>query len=149
LRAGYEALVEGAEAGSALGELTAGAPFEAIVLGWASISHIVPPGVREGLLPGLRRLGPSAPVLLSFSPANALEAAGAAERLRRRLRTWLARLPGAQPVAPGDTFGAYGFEHSYDEAELRALAAAAGYEVVHLVAQGPEYPHAVLAPARG
>src|SRR4029079_4693901 len=87
--------------------LGAGPPFDAVVLGWGSFSHVMPRAARLALLRALRALAPKAPVLLSF----ALEP-GPASKGKGRVRSALQRLfaalsaPGVSEV--GDHFFANG-----------------------------------------
>jgi hypothetical protein len=140
LMAGYEELVQGQ-----LREFEQGERFDAVVLGWGSITHVPSPEVRQALLQATARLCPRGPVLLSFSPRFPVSGSRA-ETLRGWLRPALMRLPGAHHVATGDSYNrdGYGYEHSYSGDEIQELARAAGYTVALLSTSGPEYPHAVL-----
>lgn len=144
LRGDYAALVRALTEGD--GPLRALAPparYDAVVLGWGSLSHVLEPGAHRALLGALRRAWPAAPVLLSVhrlpeSPALPL-AARAVRRVSRGLRLPGAALPEAVSLLP---FA--GFVYRFTEAELRALAAGAGYDAATRMRP---YAHAVLVPA--
>ena len=126
----------------------AGSRFDAVVLGWASFSHLTDPAAREALLAALRSLAPSAPVLLSYlGPDDDGRANGRVERLRDPVRRALARVAGRDPAAAGEGFipGA-GFYQRFTPEEIEGMAAAAGYEVA--MHEREPYPHALLAPRR-
>jgi len=113
------------------------APFDAIWLGWGSLSHVARASDRLELMRRLRGLGAQAPVLLSWVRAKPDGAA------RERLRALLGTL-GLRRGEAGDSFRAHmGFVHSIDDRELAALAAAGGYAIAH---RGSEDPYAVLCP---
>jgi hypothetical protein len=149
VRGDYETLVAAVESraerepGSALDEL-ASARYDAVLLGFGSISHVAQADLRVKLFAALARLCPAGPVLLSFEPAQ--PAAGRIAALARIARRLLSRLPGAHPVSDGDRLGPFGFEHAYSDDEIRALAEAAGYRVARLVHE--PYAHATIVRAQ-
>jgi SAM-dependent methyltransferase len=110
------------------------ASFDAVVLGWGSLSHLLDRGQRAALLRALPRLAPGGPVLMSFLvdwPRGGRE-----QRLRAALRRRLgADLPHFSPEA--------GFFHLFTRGEVEALAAEAGY--TPRCYQEDPYPHALLA----
>jgi SAM-dependent methyltransferase len=126
----------------------AGSRFDAVVLGWASFSHLTDPAARSALLAALRSLAPSAPVLLSYlGPDDDGRANGRVERLRAPVRRALARAAGRAPAAAGEGFiPSAGFYQRFTAAEVDGVAAAAGYEVA--MHEREPYPHALLAPRR-
>jgi hypothetical protein len=142
LRGDYDALVQALTTGGGpLRSLAPPATFDAVVLGWGSLTPVVEPPAQAALLSALRRAYPAAPVLLSVM--QRLE--GAPPRAARVVRDvarglgWPgASLPEAVAVTP-----LAGFIYRFTEAEIRALAAAAGYDAA--VRMKP-YAHAVLVP---
>jgi hypothetical protein len=123
-----------------------GAPYDAVVLGWASLSHLTDPAARAALLAALPAIAPGAPVLLSYlGPDDDGRANGRVERIRSPLRRGLALGLGRDAPAPGVGFqpGA-GFYQRFSAGEIEALAAGAGYTAV--LHEREPYPHAILAP---
>jgi hypothetical protein len=152
LMASYDQLVEGRAP-----EIEACAPYDAVVLGWASFSHVSKAETRRRLLPTLARLCPRGPVLASFGLANVHTSRGRAEKVRGSVRRALSWLPGSQDVTAGDAFSGYGnkhyysgfgYEHCYSQAELDQLTGEAGYTQAFSSLGGPDYPHAVLTRPR-
>jgi hypothetical protein len=153
MMAGYDELAQGRAP-----EIEACAPYDAVVLGWASLSHVSSAETRRRLLPTLARLCPGGPVLISFSPASGHTFGGRAEKVRGSVRRALSWLPGSQDVAAGDAFSGYGnkhsyfsgygYEHCYSQAELDQLTGEAGYTQAFSSLGGPDYPHAVLTRQR-
>jgi SAM-dependent methyltransferase len=145
LQGAYEDLADPAGAGAArfAAEVERFSPYDAVLLGWGSLTHVTTARHREGLLAALRRLCPAGPVLASFWMRAEGEAAaeGRAARLGRRL----GRIIGGRDDAPldgGDRFLSHcGFAHSFTEAEIRDLARHAGYTVRRLGAGPHTYPH--------
>ena len=127
----------------------AGPPFDAVVLGWGSLSHVMPAAERAALLRALRSLAPRAPVFASF----ALEAEGARPAPGKgRVRDGLRRLFGALG-APGSSevgdhfYPSGGFFSSLRREEVLELARGAGYEVA--IFEDAPYAHALLVPTGG
>lgn len=114
-------------------------PFDAVVLGWGGLSHVLAPAAREALLRAACALAPGGPVLASFLVAWPR---GAAET---RARNALRRVFGASAEAPYFSPDA-GFFHLFTAAEIAALAAAADCSV-SLYRETP-YPHALFSPRR-
>jgi hypothetical protein len=117
--------------------------FDAIVLGWGSLPHVTDPDERRELFAALRRLGPSAPVLLSFQlqsvdpPMRRLS-----DPLHRALRRLHA--PG-EPCPTGLRFTRRaGFIYRFSRDELETLAAETGYAVARFSPQW--YSYAVWVP---
>jgi SAM-dependent methyltransferase len=117
-------------------------PFDGILLGWSSLSHVVSPDDRVAVLRCLRTLAPRAPVILSSMPLRGFGVSRARERCRRLFA--LLGAPGRPTAA--DCFATWaGFYQELQPEHIAALASAAGYDVVVL---GTEFePHALLAPA--
>jgi hypothetical protein len=119
--------------------------FDGIVLGWGSLTHVIDADERRALFTALRRVGPSAPVLLSF------QLIGSAYYGDAWLRGWLHRVlrrigaPG-EPCPPGLHFTRRaGFIYQFSATELDALAAETGYAVARFTPQW--YSHAVWVPS--
>jgi SAM-dependent methyltransferase len=112
--------------------------FDAVILGWTSFSHLRTSRHRVETLRAAGRLT-DGPILVSFlavkqAPSRALS------RLRRLL-------PRQRERDPGDAFAVtVGFYHPIDEAEVRALADAAGLEIEHanFDERDTNWPHVVL-----
>ncbi|MBK8691714.1 MAG: hypothetical protein IPN17_05260 [Deltaproteobacteria bacterium] len=144
LRGDYEALVRALTEGD--GPLRSLAPpkaYDAVALGWGSLSHLLDPSAHRALLRALRRAWPSAPVLLSVHRLPSEPSLPRAARVVRRVAAGLgwpgAELPdavGFQPFA--------GFIYRFRERELEELAEGAGY--VATIRTRP-YLHGVLVPA--
>jgi SAM-dependent methyltransferase len=122
-------------------------PVDAVVVGWTSYTHVLGGEARVSFLRALRRVGPRAPVLLSFfGPPEELRESPR-DRLRRGLRKVLGYLPLASDREAGDAFrpGA-GFVHFFQREETEYEAAAAGYRIAYYGEGGARCPHAVLVP---
>jgi hypothetical protein len=147
VQASYADLVNAIEGrGGPLEVIRGGSPFDAIVLGWGSFSHVMPSSDRLALLRALHTLSDTAPVLMSF----ALEPEpGSVPPGKGRVRTALQRLfsaLGAPGVSEqGDHFLSNGGFFSFlSQDELMKLAFSAGYEVA--LFQELPYAHALLVP---
>ena len=127
--ASYEELLAGGS------PLVAHAPFDAIILGWGSLSHLSVAATRLALLSTSRALCPTGPILLSW-----VHDAPSEEELQVRqllaslgLRTRDARV-GYSPRG--------GFSRSYSHEEIFALADQSGNRVLRFV--DGDYPHAIF-----
>lgn len=122
------------------------APFDAVILGWGSFSHVLPKASRLALLRALCALSPSAPVLLSFSlDQPTFPNPPGKGRARDTLRAFfqIIRAPGISE--DGDRFFPEGgFFASLREEDVNATALEAGYRVAWL--KPYPYPHALLVP---
>jgi len=145
VQASYADLVDAAEGRPGpLDMLRSAPPFDAVVLGWGSFSHVMPRAARLALLRALRTFAPKAPVLLSFalSPGGTPKDKG---RVRGALRRIFAATgaPGVSEV--GDHFFANGGFFSFlTQDDILKLAWEAGYEVARFEEQ--PYAHAILVP---
>ena len=115
--------------------------YDAVLLGWGSVSHVLAIDHRRALVRHASRLCPTGPVLLSYwARATSPETA--------RARRFGARL-GAR-LGSGSALGAaylpnIGFVHMFSSADLEELAVSADRELC--VEGGPsDYPHATLLP---
>jgi len=148
LEGSYDDLVAASRGlGGPLAPLAEGPSFDAVILGWGSLSHVLPAASRLDLLCAVRSLAPRAVVLTSFM----LRHDGALEHSKGRLRDALRRAFSAMgapgPSEPGDSFFPDGGFFSYlSPNELPRIAFEAGYEIA-LFEDGP-YPHALLSPMK-
>lgn len=121
--------------------------YDAILIGWGALSHVLDPSERLALFAACRRRCPAGPTLVSYWPRPASAQGAAPPRARAlgaRLGGRIARLRGVDCRATGDPFQpGIGFAHQYADAELAELACAAGFEVVCRGRPG-DYPHATL-----
>jgi len=125
------------------------APYDAILLGWGSFTHMPLPKERAALLQRLMKLCPSGPLLLSFwlRHERAPETQARAFRLGWRLGSFLAGRPHEEEPIAGDRIMARcGYGHSFTIAEVAALAAGANYELHRTPGPHQAYAHATLMP---
>lgn len=143
---GYEELARGVAAS----ELGAEAPYEAVILGWGSFSHVIERRLREHAIRALDRLCPRGPLLLSFHAARPGEPTQRRSALEARVR-WVGRgLRDLRGLAPSedrpDGFLPHaGFIHTCREDELRELARCVRREV-RWGDQPRAYGHATFVP---
>ena len=147
IHASYADLVAAAEGRCGpLAAAIAGPPFDAVVLGWGSLSHVLPSSGRTSLLRAVHTLAPAAPVLTSF--AIEVDSSAPPEskgRVRDALRRVFAALHAPGVSEAGDHFFLNGGFFAYlGSDEIVRLAWAAGYEVAHY--EDTSYPHAILVP---
>ncbi len=147
IHASYADLVAAAEGRCGpLAAAIAGPPFDAVVLGWGSLSHVLPSSERTSLLRAVHTLAPAAPVLTSF--AIEVDSSAPPEskgRVRDALRRVFAALHAPGVSEAGDHFFLNGGFFAYlGSDEIVRLAWAAGYEVAHY--EDTSYPHAILVP---
>ena len=137
-RADYAELVHAANTGSGvLSELTA-ETFDAVILGWGSIGHVLDHADRLALLRATNRLAPDAPLMCSYlgerEPPTRRQAS-----LRKQLRRLRPRMDA------GLRFRAdVGFYYAFQPGEIAVLAAEAGYGVEREDWDG--FPYAILQP---
>lgn len=123
--------------------------YDAVLLGWGSLTHVLDAGERARLLSALDRLCPRGPILASFWCDDALRAApvvGRAERWGRASGRALARLRRlAIAPAPRESFiiGG-GFAYRFTAGEIAALARAVGRDAVW-DDDAADYPHVTFA----
>ncbi|TKD04977.1 class I SAM-dependent methyltransferase [Polyangium fumosum] len=143
----YDDLVAAAQGrGGPLASLGDPLSFDAVILGWGSLSHVLPGAARLGLLRAVRTLAPRAVVLTSFQLRHDSEAKTETKgRLRDALRRAFTAMGAPGRSEPGDQFYADGGFFSYlSPDEIPRVAFESGYEVA-LFEEGP-YPHALLVP---
>jgi hypothetical protein len=149
VEASYADLIRAAETpakATPLSFITDGLPFDAVVLGWGSLSHVLPSSERLALLRAIRVIADRAPVFTSFSLEPDSSAPRASKgRVRDALRRLFAAMNAPGPSEAGDHFYQDGgFFSNLGSDEIVKLAWGAGYEVV-LFEDAP-YPHALLVP---
>jgi hypothetical protein len=102
-------------------------PIDGVILGWTSFSHVLAQEDRLDLLCAIRKLAPTAPVLMSFFGRSADDVG----RTRALLRRVFARLGCRYRASPGDGFMPWaGFYYAMTPEELSLLTDAAGYRIV-------------------
>jgi len=147
IHADYADLVAAAEGrGGPLAEAVAGPPFDAVVLGWGSLSHVLPSSARASLLRAVHTLAPNALVLTSFAiEVDSSAPPNSKGRVRDALRRVFGALHAPGISEAGDHFFLNGGFFAYlGHDEIVRLAWAAGYEVAHY--EDSSYPHAILVP---
>ncbi len=118
-------------------------PFDAVWLGWGSLTHLLSREAHLAVLRACRTLSPAGPVVASFFLRHETPR-GRAEVFRAKVRAALRRL-GAADVADGVLYEMNGgFVYWFRESEIWQLAHEAGYEVERFSAH--PFPHAVLRP---
>ncbi len=134
----YEDLVKGK-----LKEIENLAPYDAVILGWCSISHILEHNMRKMLIEKVRSLCPAGPILLSWVKAIC---PGPKTKIFRGILTRI----GFKKVSDRDLYySVRGFCHSFTRDEIFNLAESTKNSVVFYEDDKPHpqgYPHAVLLP---
>jgi hypothetical protein len=120
--------------------------FDGVILGWGSLSHVLPAASRRALFRALRTVAPNGPVLASFVVRH--DTPGPPEskgRVRNALRRAFAAVGAPGISEPGDFFFPNaGFFSYLAPDEIPQFAFEAGYEVTAFE-DGP-YPHAFFTP---
>jgi hypothetical protein len=145
VQASYRDLVRAAagETGP-LQDALRGEPFGAVILGWGSISHVVHPQDRHDLLAAVRRVAPTAVVLISYLILDQ-PSTGKAEEFRLPLRSFLrGHISRSGDVGHVSHFSGGAFIHRFALGEIEKLAQAAGYDVA--TNHFRPYGHALLVP---
>lgn len=116
--------------------------YDAVLLGWGSLSHVLEPAERRALFEACAALCPTGPILASFlSRDDAGPRGGRARRLGVRLGSAIARAPGSEV---SDTRQEWflphaGVLHGFDREELELL----GRSIRRVLELDPAiYPHA-------
>jgi hypothetical protein len=116
-------------------------PIDGVILGWTSFSHVLAHEDRLELLCAIRKLAPTAPVLVSFFGRSANDV-GPTRALLRRV---FARLRCPYRARLGDGFMPWaGFYYALTPEEVSLLTEAAGYRIVQSDFQSNA--HALLVP---
>lgn len=120
--------------------------FDAVLLGWSAISHVLGHDAQLALFEALVGSCPDGPILLSFhlQSEKEPERRSRAHALGARVGGLIGQIRGL-PAPPRRErfFGHAGFSHVFTESELRRLASELQRELV--LNEGP-YPHASLLP---
>ena len=114
-------------------------PFDAIMFGWGSLSHVLPHIDRVRLFCALRRLAGKAPIFASFlfQPDIATFTRGRARNSFKRLFTLLGAPASSEK---GDHFSPHiGFFSTLGRGDMDWLAAESGYDIVHFDAGADAY----------
>lgn len=134
----YEDLIRGK-----LKEIESFAPYDAVILGWASISHILENNIRRLLLEKVRKLCPVGPILISWLSATY---AGPKTKFFRRMLTRI----GFKETHDRDLYSSFrGFCHTFTRDEIFNLAEWTKNFIVFYEDKRPypqSHPHAVLLP---
>lgn len=142
----YDDLVRAVRGESTRLSSIASQDYDAIILGWGSLSYVVPEATRLSLLVALKTLAPNAPLILSFIPRLASDERGRPAALRRGLRRVLTRLGGQPASDNGELFVPWGgFASALPLDEIERLALQSGYRPAILETE--PYGHALLVPA--
>ena len=150
--ASYEELsafvLDGVEGPAAI---LAGRPFDAVLLGWGSLSHVLAATERTRLLRACQRLSPRGPILASFLVRDAQSQPGRARQagtaLGRSLASLFGRPHGEEQEAESFLRWA-GFVHLFTPDEIQKLADDTGMRLVWEPSSGTNYPHATFLPQR-
>jgi hypothetical protein len=142
----YADLEPAVVAAGPLAALAARAPYDLVVLGWGSITHVLTHDEQRSLLVAARALAPRAPLITSFFLRPDVGYGGRTEQLRTTLRSVFSALGAPnQHIEPGLAYEAGGgFVYAFSESEVQAIAHEAGYAVVLL--ESSPFPHALLVP---
>lgn len=122
-----------------LKEIEVYAPYDAIILGWGSITHILDTKMQKLILQKVRNLCPCGPILLSWlkAPYTSLKV-----KLLRKLFSMLR----FKTYTDGDSFTfKMGFCHRFTHDEIVDLVKSVG-DSIAFYEDEKTYPHAVLLP---
>jgi hypothetical protein len=146
LRGSFEDLPLAVHAGEGPLASLRGTSFDAVVIGWGALSHVLTHPERVALLTSLRALCPKGPVLASFfvDDPERRTASARPSRARTALRSAFRRLGGSGNPPAGVVYGTVGFMHLFLDEEIVRLAHDSGYDIA-LLAVAPS-PHALLVP---
>jgi hypothetical protein len=140
VRASYADLVLAARDGAGpLAAFAAEGPYDAVILGWGSLSNVTEPALVDAIFGAARSLAPGGPVFTNFYP-RAVGPPGRAARLGALLAKVLARLgaPGSRP--PGGAFHPLGgFMIAYTCDDLVRIAARHGYRLAAAETESPAW----------
>jgi hypothetical protein len=148
----YGDFVRGEECGELeFGRYLRGVRYDAILLGWGSLSHVFGLDERRRLLQSCVRIAPEGPILASFHTrpecaSGGVVGAGLAERLGRALGELHASSRGVTIVPEPVQFWSHlGVTYAFTSSEIEELGANVGRKVSW---EGVQlYPHAVFVPS--
>ena len=119
------------------------ARYDAIVLGWGSLAHVLGASERAALLSAAHRACPTGPILASYWPAPQTRP-GQARATGQRVGRAISAVRGVATSPTGDAWTAnIGFAHGFSDAELRALADSVG-RTLAIDGKPGDYPHAAF-----
>lgn len=130
----YEDLVKGT-----LQEIEKYKPYDAVILGWGSISHILDPNMHKFILQKVRNVCPNGPILLSWRRAS--YASPKVRFLRKIFSFCKLRTSSERDYFRFDL----GFCHSFSKDEIENLAKSTNNSIAFYEDE-KTYPHAVLFP---
>lgn len=132
----YETLVNGKP-----NEIEEYAPYDAVILGWGSFTHILDTNMHKLLLKKVRSLCPKGPILLSW--LRAMYVGPKTKTLRKLLSCF-----GFKKHSDTDFYSSeLGFHHRFSFEEIKELASLSGNKIV-FYEDKKTYPHAVLLPVQ-
>lgn len=148
--ASYEQLAEAVLDGSETpASIIADLRYDAILLGWGSLSHVLAATERERLLRACHALARSGPILASCLVGDVASRGGrgglAAISLGRRMAGLLGRVSDDDPAAQAFLPWA-GFCHVFIREEIEHLSGHAGRRLIWEQASEPAYPHMTFLP---
>jgi SAM-dependent methyltransferase len=121
----------------------ADASYDAVILGWESLSHVVDREMQADLFKCLDRICPNGPILASFwqRSGEAPAGLGKAERIGRSIGRTLMRLRGSRAATTDQVvFTTHaGFAYVFAEEEPRLLAERVGRTIASEA--NDEFPH--------
>lgn len=120
--------------------------YDAVLLGWTSLTHVINDVTVERTLRTCSALAPDGPVLASFW----LKGGSPPRDRARQVGAWIGRQLGRVRSAKHHTDGvcfhpAYGFGRTFEKSEIEAFAARCGRATVWEGSAG-EFPHATFLP---
>jgi hypothetical protein len=122
--------------------------YDAIVLGWGSLSHVLDSIERKRLFQSCRRLGTNAPILASFClmlSDDSDENTSRARKVGSRLGRILAGFRGNRSRPFEDLFGSwFGYAHVFTKDEIEELAECSQSRAVW--ESNKDYPHVTFLP---
>ena len=129
-----------------LSQIDANGPYDAVILGWGSWSHLSDESMRQAILAKARAVCPHGPILLSWIPIRPLTP-------RMRAFRGFLRMLGlreAQDEHRHLHWASLGFARQTSVESIQAMAKSTGSKVIHAEERSHypfHYPHAVLGPA--
>jgi hypothetical protein len=124
--------------------------YDAVLLGWTSLSCVLEPDERRRLIAACDRLAPEGPLLVTMWMTTQAALEGRAQRAGRAAGTLvgstLGRLRGVHADEPAAFASGGGFYHLFSTEEIEALATSVGRTVAW--GAGNWYPHATFLPQK-